>query len=100
MALHELTTNAARYGALSVRKGCVSVEWDIVTVEGRRHLHLRWVEQNGPRVVEPTHSGFGMTLLQRVLPAQCHAQVQLEFDTAGLRFEMEAPTITQRYVPE
>ena len=100
MALHELTANAARYGALSVRKGCISVEWDIITGEGRRNLHLRWIEQNGPTVAEPMHSGFGMALLQRVLPAQCQAQVRLEFDAAGLRFEMEAPTITQRYVPE
>jgi PAS domain S-box-containing protein len=100
MALHELTANAARYGALSVRQGCVSVEWGIVIVEGRRNLHLTWIEQNGPTVVEPMHSGFGMTLLQKVLPAQCQAQVWLEFDTAGLRFEMDAPTITQRYVPE
>jgi PAS domain S-box-containing protein len=100
MALHELTANAARYGALSVRQGCVSVEWDIVAVDGRRYLHLRWIEQNGPTVVEPVRGGFGMTLLQKVLPAQCQAQARLEFDTAGLRFEMEAPTITHRYVPE
>ena len=51
-------------------------------------------------MVEPVRGGFGMTLLQKVLPAQCQAQVWLEFDTAGLRFEMEAPTITHRYVPE
>jgi two-component sensor histidine kinase len=100
MALHELTANAARYGALSVRQGCVSLEWDIITVEGRRNLHLTWIEQNGPMVVEPVHGGFGMTLLQKVFPAQCQAQVRLEFETAGLRFEMEAPTITHRYVPE
>jgi two-component sensor histidine kinase len=100
MALHELTANAAQHGALSVRRGRVLVEWDIVTVEGKRNLHLRWVEQNGPTVVEPTHSGFGIVLLQQMLPAQCQAQVRLEFDAAGLRFEMEAPTITQRYVPE
>jgi PAS domain S-box-containing protein len=100
MALHELTANAARYGALSVRKGCVSVEWEVVTKEGRRNLHLRWTEQNGPTIVEPTHSGFGMTLLQSVLPAQCQAQVRLEFNATGFRFEMEAPTIVQRYVPE
>jgi two-component sensor histidine kinase len=100
MALHELTTNAARHGALSVRQGCVSVEWDIVAVDGRRHLHLQWIEQNGPTVVEPVRGGFGMTLLQKVFPAQCQAHVRLEFDTAGLRFEMEAPTITHRYVPE
>jgi two-component sensor histidine kinase len=100
MALHELTANAARYGALSVRKGCVSIEWDIVAADGRRNLHLRWIEQNGPAVVKPMHSGFGLVLLQQVLPTQCQAQVHLEFNAAGLRFEMEAPTITQRYVPE
>ena len=100
MALHELAANAARYGALSVRKGCVAVEWEVVTSEGKRKLHLKWVEQKGPPVGEPTHSGFGMTLLQRVLPAQCEARVHLEFDRAGLRFEMEAPLITHRHVPE
>ncbi len=100
MALHELTANAARYGALSVRRGCVSVTWEVVTSDGRRRLHLIWVEHNGPTVEEPTHSGFGLVLLQRVLPMQCEAQVCLEFDTAGLRCEVSAPMIEQRYVPE
>ena len=99
MALHELTANAARYGALSVRKGCVSVAWEIVTSDGKRKLHLRWVEQNGPPVEPPTHSGFGMVLLQRVLPTQCQAQVCLDFDKMGLRFEINAPLIEQRHVP-
>lgn len=99
MALHELTANAARYGALSVRKGCVSVVWDVLTSDGRRRLCLKWVEQNGPVVEQPTHSGFGSILLQRVLPAQCQAQVRLEFDRAGLQFEIEAPLIEQRHVP-
>jgi two-component sensor histidine kinase len=99
MAIHELTANAARYGALSVRKGSVSVVWEMVTSDGKRKLHLRWVEQNGPPVEPPTHSGFGMVLLQRVLPAQCQAQVCLGFDKAGLRFEMQAPLIEHRHVP-
>jgi two-component sensor histidine kinase len=100
MALHELTANAARYGALSVRRGCVSVRWEVVTSDGRRRLHLIWVEHNGPTVEEPTHSGFGLVLLQRVLPMQCEAQVRLEFDPAGLRFEVSAPMIERRSVPE
>jgi two-component sensor histidine kinase len=99
MALHELTANAARYGALSIRKGCVSVVWEIVPRDGQRRLHLIWVEHNGPPVKEPTHSGFGLVLLQRALPAQCDAQVHLEFDTAGLRFEISAPLIEHRHVP-
>jgi two-component sensor histidine kinase len=100
MALHELTANAARYGALSVRRGCVSVTWEVVTSDGRRQVHLIWVEHNGPPVEEPTHSGFGLLLLQRVLPMQCEAQVNLEFDTAGFRFEVSAPMIERRHVPE
>ena len=100
MALHELTANAARYGALSIRKGCVAVEWEIVTSQGQRKLKLKWAEHNGPPVAEPTHGGFGMTLLQRVLPVQCEARVCLAFDRVGLRLEMEAPLVTQRYVPE
>jgi two-component sensor histidine kinase len=100
MALHELTANAARYGALSVRKGCVAVEWDVTVSGAMRKLHLKWAEHEGPPVEEPVHSGFGMTLLQRVLPDQCDAKVRLKFLRAGLQFEMEAPLITQRHVPE
>src|SRR5919112_1052036 len=85
MALHELTANAARYGALSVRKGCVAVEWSVIASDGTRKLHLGWSERNGPAVEEPAHRGFGMVLLQRVLPARCDAQVRLSFHADGLR---------------
>jgi len=98
MALHELTANAARYGAFSVRKGCVTVRWDFVTVEGRRKLHLTWEERNGPPVEEPTFHGFGWMLLQRIVPAQCEAQVRLDFSRAGLLCEIDAPLITHRHV--
>jgi PAS domain S-box-containing protein len=99
MAFHELTANAARYGALSVRKGCVSVRWELVTAEGKRELHLEWVEQNGPRVEKPDHSGFGSALLERVLPSQCQAKAHLSFDPAGVRYEVHMPLITHRFVP-
>jgi two-component sensor histidine kinase len=100
MALHELTANAARYGALSVRRGCVAATWDVVTTDGRRALHLQWRERNGPPVDTPTHHGFGVTLLERVLQTQCQAQVRLAFDPAGLQVEIELPLMMHRLLPD
>jgi two-component sensor histidine kinase len=99
MALHELTTNAVRYGALSVPGGYVEVRWTIGEVQGVRKLHLEWKECGGPPVREPQHQGFGSTLLQQVLPMQCNAEVQVHYDRTGLRFQMTAPLIEQRLVP-
>jgi two-component sensor histidine kinase len=99
MALHELTTNAVRYGALSVPTGYVRVQWSMGEAEGVRKLHLEWSEFGGPPVSEPQHQGFGSTLLQRVLPMQCHAKVEVRYDPDGLRFRMDAPLVEQRLVP-
>jgi two-component sensor histidine kinase len=99
MALHELTTNAVRYGALSVPTGYVRVQWSVGDTEGVRKLHLEWSEFGGPPVSKPQHQGFGSTLLQRVLPMQCNAEVEVHYDKAGLRFCMDAPMIEQRLVP-
>jgi two-component sensor histidine kinase len=100
MALHELTTNAVRYGALSVPEGYIELRWSVGEVEGVRKLHLQWTEIGGPPVAEPQHRGFGSTLLQRVLPMQCNAEVEVRYDRTGLRFRMDAPLIEQRLVPE
>jgi two-component sensor histidine kinase len=99
MALHELTTNAIWHGALSVPGGHVEVKWSVDEVEGVRKLHLEWRERGGPPVGEPQHQGFGTTLLQRVLPMQCKAEVEVQYDLEGLRFRMQAPLIEQRLVP-
>jgi two-component sensor histidine kinase len=99
MALHELTTNAIQYGALSARGGYVEIRWDIVEVEGVRKLRLEWRDHGRPPVSEPQHCGFGSTLLQRVLPMQCNAKVEVRYDRAGLRFRMDAPLIEHRLVP-
>jgi two-component sensor histidine kinase len=99
MALHELTTNAVRYGALSVPTGYVRVQWTLDEHEGVRKLHLEWREFGGPQVKEPQHRGFGSTLLQRVLPMQCKAEVEVHYASDGLRFRMEAPLIARRLVP-
>jgi two-component sensor histidine kinase len=99
MALHELTTNAICYGALSVPGGHVQVRWSVNEIEGARTLHLEWREFGGPPVTEPQHQGFGTTLLQRVLPMQCKAEVEVQYDPEGLRFRMDAPLVEQRLVP-
>jgi two-component sensor histidine kinase len=99
MALHELTTNAVRYGALSVPTGYVRVQWRVGETEGARKLHLEWQEFGGPPASKPRHHGFGSTLLQRVLPMQCNAKVEVQYDTEGLRFCMDAPLVEQRLVP-
>jgi two-component sensor histidine kinase len=99
MALHELTTNAICHGALSVPGGHVEVRWSVDEGEGVRKLHLEWRERGGPPVGEPQHQGFGTTLLQRVLPMQCKAEVEVQYDPEGLRFRMQAPLIEERLVP-
>jgi two-component sensor histidine kinase len=99
MALHELTANAVRYGALSVPAGCVQIRWSVGEREGARRLHLEWREFGGPPVNTPRHRGFGSTLLQRVLPMQCHAEVVVQYDWEGLQFQMNAPLVEQRLVP-
>lgn len=100
MALHELTTNAAKFGALSVPTGRVRVVWDIVHQNGTRKLELEWKERGGPPVDGEKSPGFGSTLLRKVLAAQCGAEVEYNLDEAGLRFRMRAPLVEHRLVPE
>ena len=76
MAFHELTTNAAKYGALSTKEGRLQVTWSIST---DRELRIRWQESGGPSVQTPQRSGFGRLLLERVLRADLDAAVQLDF---------------------
>jgi two-component sensor histidine kinase len=86
MALHELGTNAAKYGALSIDGGRVSISW--TTDEAR--LRLEWRESGGPPVEAPTRRGFGSRLIERGLEADLGGAAALHFDPAGLRCEIEA----------
>lgn len=100
MALHELTTNASRHGALSAPQGRLEVTWDLKQVGGKRTLSLEWIERGGPPVQTPQQRGFGSTLLERVLAMQANADVRITYDREGLTFRMEAPLIEQRLVLE
>lgn len=89
MALHELATNAAKYGALSADGGRVSVGW---RVDGERpgRFRLRWQERGGPPVAPPTRKGFGLRMIERALAAEAHGSVRLDFQRDGLVCEIAA----------
>jgi two-component sensor histidine kinase len=90
IALHELTVNAARHGALSSPTGRVSVSW-APTADGS-HLGLEWVEEGGPRLAgPPSHRGFGANLLGRGLGRQLGGEVTLLHPPKGLRCHMRLP---------
>ena len=83
MAFHELATNAAKYGALSSKSGCLAIDW---RVQGApRELHLDWIERGGPAVQRPQRSGFGRLLLERALRADLRGHVELKFAPEGLQ---------------
>ena len=99
MAIHELTTNATKYGALSLPSGRVTVSWSVDQRDAERVLELRWTESGGPLVKAPERKGFGSTLLQRVLAQQCNADVDITYEAEGLHFRMVAPLPGDRLVP-
>jgi PAS domain S-box-containing protein len=90
MALHELGTNAVKYGALSDDEGRVTVEWDMVEEGGRNRLQLRWREQGGPQVEPPTRTGFGTRMLERALRGQ-GGSAAIEFRPEGVCCTLDLP---------
>jgi two-component sensor histidine kinase len=91
MAIHELTTNAVKHGALSVSGGRVTVSWTIVDERPKPRLRFVWTERGGPPVRPALRQGFGSRLLQRVLTSQLQADVHMEFNPEGLRFTLAMP---------
>jgi two-component sensor histidine kinase len=91
MAVHELTTNAAKYGALSIPTGCVHVTWSVAGTELDQRLHLEWREHDGPPVETPKRKGFGSALLERVLGRQLQGDVRTEYLPEGIRVRVDAP---------
>ena len=91
MALHELLTNAVKYGALSAPEGRVAVSWSVDRHQGGDWLTLHWTESGGPRVTPPTSRGFGTRLIQRGLARELAGNVSLEFAPEGVRCRLEAP---------
>lgn len=91
MAIHELTTNAGKYGALSIIGGRVDVTWSVSIEADARRLLFEWIEREGPPVRPPTRKGFGSRLLEHVLARQIGADVTVDYDPAGLRARIAVP---------
>ena len=90
MALHELVTNAAKYGALSVPDGHVQVDWSRAA-DGR--LVLRWTETGGPPVKSPTRKGFGTRVMEGMIRGQMKGEIRFDWRAEGLACEIEFPAI-------
>jgi two-component sensor histidine kinase/PAS domain-containing protein len=94
LAIHELATNATKYGALSVPAGKVKISWSFDSESLASHdLLLKWVEQDGPRVVQPSRTGFGHLVIGEMLERSLNAKVALEFFTQGLEWSVSIPAI-------
>ena len=95
LALHELCTNAAKYGALSVAEGRVAIVWSVTGEADRARFVWTWSESGGPGVVPPAHRGFGSSLIERVLPMELSGVVSVTYQSSGLICVLEAPVPSQ-----
>jgi len=93
LAIHELTTNAVKYGALKFSGATLDITWSIEMDQGRnRRLALNWVEQGVPAVpTKPAREGFGRELIEEALPYRLGAETKLEFLGGGVRCHISVP---------
>lgn len=88
LAIHELCTNAAKYGALSTPNGRVAIQWSLTKTGS---LNLSWTESGGPVVSMPTRRGFGSTLIERALAMETDGKASLQYLPRGLICNIELP---------
>jgi PAS domain S-box-containing protein len=89
LVLHELATNARKYGALSTSNGRLSVEWEVRT-NGKKELVLDWIESGGPPVHAPSNQGFGTTLIKQTLQSR-GGEASLRFGAEGVTCRITLP---------
>ena len=91
LAVHELATNAAKYGALSASTGRVDLTWGMVNKDAGRRLEIEWRESGGPTVAPPSRTGFGTIIIKRNPEMAMGARVTLEYPPDGVTWRVEAP---------
>lgn len=91
LAIHELATNAAKYGALSRARGRVAVEWQLNRDAQGGHLEILWRESKGPKVGAPRRRGFGSMVIEHNLTRALDAEVELDFRPEGLHCRIAVP---------
>ena len=90
VCVHELTTNAAKYGALSLPEGRVHIEWSRAA-DGQLVVH--WTETNGPPVKPPTRRGFGLRVMETIIRGQLNGDARFDRRAEGLACEIELMTL-------
>ena len=91
LILHELATNAAKYGALARSEGRVRVSWQTEQGEDGRRIRVRWEEQGVPELEAPRKRGFGTRLIERACRHELEGEVELDYTPGGLRLELVFP---------
>jgi two-component sensor histidine kinase/PAS domain-containing protein len=91
LVLHELATNAAKYGALSVPDGRVRLSWQVEHADEERRVRLHWQESGGPPVTPPQAAGFGTELIRRAFGFELGGTADLAFEPEGVRLEASFP---------
>ncbi|GEO14995.1 sensor histidine kinase [Microvirga aerophila] len=92
LVLHELVTNAAKYGALATPTGQLDLKWTANgTADGPLQLHLHWVEAGGPPVEPPKRQGFGSRLISRSIEGELSGSVAIDFAPTGIRYDISVP---------
>lgn len=91
LALHELATNATKYGALSNDTGVIEIEWTADMTGPDRELTLTWRERNGPTVTAPVSTSFGTQLIKRLLVSEAGGVAHISYDPSGLSFVAKVP---------
>ncbi len=89
MVIHELATNAVKYGALSVPGGSVHIEWVVTSAADADRLAMRWEEAGGPQVAVPSRRGFGTRLLERQVAMEFAGTIELQYRPSGLLCQMD-----------
>lgn len=100
MALHELATNASKYGALSVENGQIAIWWASSSVDGEPHLDLFWKEEGGPPVQPRSWRGFGSRLIEQGLAHELGGSARLEYLPSGLYCKISFPMSLLEEVPQ
>jgi two-component sensor histidine kinase len=92
MVIHELATNAAKFGAISVDSGRVAVRWSFVANgHAERSLSIEWEESGGPQVLPPTRSGLGTSVVRELIPYELGGKVEHVYRSEGVRCKLEIP---------
>ena len=90
MALHELATNAGKYGALSSGEGRVHISWQVGAAETPTFM-MSWLEEGGTKVARPTRKGFGQMVIGRMVEAAVDGKAEIDYRESGLSWKLCAP---------